>query len=125
MDLNKQIEYWISTAEDDLGTSDYLLAGKKVLQGLFFCHLTIEKAIKANVTRCTGNIPPKSHNLAHLIGLTDIELSEDDRDFCAILMSYQLEGRYPEYYPKPPSLEKANEYFEKTKTLFQWLKAKL
>ncbi len=125
MDLIKQIEYWINTAEDDLGTSEYLLSGKRILQGLFFCHLTIEKALKAHVTRCTENIPPKSHNLAHLLGLTDLELSEEDKDFCAILMTYQLEGRYPEYYPKAPSLEKANDYFEKTKNLFQWLKKKL
>ena len=125
MDLIKQIEYWIKTAEDDLGTSVYLLTGNRILQGLFFCHLTIEKAIKAHVTSCTENIPPKSHNLAYLLGLTDLELSEEDKDFCAILMTYQLEGRYPEYYPKAPSLEKANDYLEKTKILFKWLKEKL
>jgi len=48
---------------------------------------------------CIKSIPPKSHNLANLLILTDLELSEDDKDFCAILMAYQLEGRYPEYYP--------------------------
>ena len=125
MDFKKQIDYWINTAEDDFGTSEYLLSGKRILQGLFFCHLTIEKAIKAHVTRCIKNIPPKSHNLANLLKLTDLELSEDDKDFCAILMAYQLEGRYPEYYPKAPSLKKAEEYFKKTRTLFQWLKTKL
>jgi|GEM_PF-6592994 len=25
-------------------------------------------------------------------------------------MKYQLEGRYPEYYPKVPSAEKINDY---------------
>jgi hypothetical protein len=40
-------------------------------------------------------------------------------------MFYQLEGRYPENYPKAPDLIKAKEIFTQTKILFQWLKEKL
>lgn len=125
MDLKKQIEYWINTAEDDLSTAELLILNKKYLHGLFFCHLCIEKAIKAHVVRVSNNVPPKVHNLAFLLGLTDLSLSEEDKDFCAILMTYMLEGRYPELYPSIPSIEKLNEYLLKTKILFQWLKAKL
>ncbi len=63
----KQIEYWIKSADDDIDTSDILISKDKILQGLFFCHLCIEKAIKAHVVRCTQLSPPKIHNLSFLI----------------------------------------------------------
>lgn len=40
-------------------------------------------------------------------------------------MKYQLQGRYPDYNPVLPDPEKAKDYYEKTKTLLQWLKEKL
>ncbi len=125
MDIRRQIEYWINTATDDLQTAELLIENKKILQGLFFCHLCIEKAIKAHIVSFTTEIPPKSHNLLFLIGKTNLEISDDDKDFCGILMSYQLEGRYPEYYPESPSKITAFEYLSRTKTFQSWLKAKL
>ena len=63
---NKQIEYWIKGAEDDLSTSELLIREKRILHGLFFCHLVIEKAIKANIVKVSGEVAPKSHNLIYL-----------------------------------------------------------
>jgi len=40
-------------------------------------------------------------------------------------ISYQLEGRYPEYYPKVPGKIKSEEMLQQTKILYQCLKAKL
>jgi len=125
MDTTRQIEYWINTATDDIQTAELLIENKKILQGLFFCHLCIEKTLKAHVVNFTKDIPPKSHNLLSLIGKTNLEISDEDKDFCGILMSYQLEGRYPEYYPESPSKITALVYLSKTKTFHSWLKAKL
>ncbi|MBI5538416.1 MAG: HEPN domain-containing protein [Bacteroidia bacterium] len=125
MDTKKQIEYWLNTAEDDLGTAELLINNNKILFGLFLCHLCIEKSIKAHVVRCTENVPPKSHRLSFLLEKTDLVLDESQLTICDTLMYYQLEGRYPEYYPKTPASEKANEILEQSKTLFQWLKSKL
>lgn len=60
INIDKQIEYWTTGADDDLLTAELLIREKRILHGLFFCHLVI-----------------------------------------------------------------VNEYFEKTKTLWQWLKEKL
>jgi HEPN domain-containing protein len=125
MDITKQIEYWIKSAEDDIETSDILISKDKILHGLFFCHLCIEKAIKAHVVRCTNDIPPKVHNLSYLLEKTDLVLSEDQLLFCDTLMYYLLEGRYPEFYPKIPAKTKSEDILIQTKELFQWLKAKL
>ena len=79
--VSKQIDYWINTGYDDLNSAELLIVNKKILHGLFFCHLSIEKAVKAHVARCTSDIPPKSHNLSYLLVKTDLILSEADKDF--------------------------------------------
>lgn len=65
LNIQKQIEYWISNAESDLETAKLLISNNKILHGLFFCHLVIEKALKAHVTKDTNEVPPKSHNLIY------------------------------------------------------------
>ena len=125
MDIKKQTEYWITSAEDDLATAGLLIRNNKILFGLFLCHLCIEKAIKAHVVRCTFNVPPKIHNLSFLIEKTDLDLSESQLLLCDTLMFYQLEGRYPGFNPRIPSKIKSKEILMQTKDLLQWLKEKL
>lgn len=125
MDLQKQIDYWISGAEDDLLTADILIQRNRFLHGLFFCHLVIEKAIKAHVVRTTKNIAPRSHNLIFLSEKAKIEFEDENDIFLGVLMKYQLLGRYPDYNPVIPNKEKVQDYFNKTNELFQWLKEKL
>jgi HEPN domain-containing protein len=125
IDIKRQLAYWTNGAEDDLLTADLLIREKRILHGLFFCHLVIEKAIKAHIVKTLKEIAPKSHNLIYLSEKADLELDEDTQIFLGILMKYQLQGRYPDYNPVLPDIEKVNEYFEKTKTLLQWLKERL
>jgi HEPN domain-containing protein len=125
IDIEKQIKYWIEGADSALDTARILIKKKKYLHGLFFCHLTIEKIIKARVVKTTNQIPPKSHNLFRLLENTGIELTEEDAEFFGILMKYQLEGRYPDYNPQVPGKKKVKEYFQKTKEMLSWLKKKL
>ena len=124
-DLGKQIDYWTRGADNDIETAELLISGKKYLEGLFFCHLTIEKILKALVVKRTDVLAPKSHNLSYLSELSSLKLSIDQAQFMAVLMKYQLEGRYPEYYPKLPSIEIINDYFLKTKLLLECLKSML
>jgi len=125
MDVIKQTKYWIETAEDDLHTAEILINNRKLLHGLFFCHLSIEKAIKAHIVHFTLKVPARSHNLFFLIGLADLNLNDAEKDLCSLLMAYHIEGRYPDNYPVAPSMTRTKEIFTKTKTLLQCLKAKL
>ena len=125
LNIGKQIEYWINTAKSDLDTAELLIRESRYSHGLFFCHLTIEKGLKAHVVKTTDEIPPKSHNLIYLLELADIELDESDEDFLGILMKYQLEGRYPDYNPVIPTKEKVLEYLNLTKKMLIWLERKL
>lgn len=51
IEIQKQIKYWINGAEDDLLTAELLIQEWRILHGLFFCHLVIEKGIKAHVVK--------------------------------------------------------------------------
>ena len=125
IDINKQIDYWSKGAYSDIETAELLQTGKKYVESLFFCHLAVEKIFKALVVKNTNQIAPKSHNLIYLCELANIVLTEDDNLFMSVLMKYQLEGRYPEYYPKVPSNKTVNDYLCKTKTLLECLKRML
>lgn len=125
MNIQKQIAYWINGANEDLSTAQLLIGEKKILHGLFFCHLVIEKAIKAHVVKNTSDVAPRSHNLIYLIELTNLELTDETQIFLGILMKYQLQGRYPDYNPVLPEQEQALIYLKQTNDLLQWLNEKL
>ena len=125
LNIDKQIEYWIEGAKNDLDAAELLIKNGKFLHGLFFCHLTIEKAIKAFVVKETKEVPPRSHNLIYLSEKANLLLGEEFTMFIGVLMKYQLEGRYPDYQPEIPSFEVAKEYLTKTKNLLKWLENQL
>lgn len=77
------------------------------------------------VEKKTCQFAPKSHNLIYLCDLANISLPEDDNSLLSVLMKYQLEGRYPEYYPKVPPKKVVNDYLCKTKALLECLKKML
>ena len=62
IDIKRQIEYWLNGANDDLETAKILVERGRMLHGPFFCHLVIEKALKANVIKQSEEIAPRSHN---------------------------------------------------------------
>ena len=124
IDVEKQITYWITGATDDLKSAKILIESNRLLHGLFFCHLVIEKVIKANVVRQTGEIAPRSHNLLYLSEIANLVFDEDDEIFLGILMKYQLQGRYPDYNPNIPDKIKVKEYLIKTEKLLSWLQVK-
>lgn len=72
LDIQKQIEFWKSGALESFDTAVILLNKRKYLHGLFFCHLTIEKALKAHVIKEKKKFPPKTHNLFYLFYQTEL-----------------------------------------------------
>lgn len=42
MNLQRQIDYWVGNAKDDMVTSELLINNNRLLHGLFWCHITIE-----------------------------------------------------------------------------------
>lgn len=56
IDIKKQIKYWITGAFVDLESARILVEKNRLLHGLFFCHLVLEKAIKAHVVNRPVNL---------------------------------------------------------------------
>ena len=125
INIEKQINYWINGAEDDILTAELLIEKSRNLHGLFFCHLVIEKAIKAHFVKKNEIIAPKIHNLIYLSEKSEIEFDIEIKKFLGILMKFQLQGRYPDYSPEIPEQNIVNEYLIKTRELLKWLKQKL
>lgn len=125
INVNKQIEYWVHGATEDMESAKILIDKKRLLHGLFFCHLSIEKIIKAHVVKVTKAVAPRSHNLIYLSELAKLVFDQDDEIFLGVLMKYQLQGRYPDYNPDLPGEAKVRDYITKTEKLLRWLKKKL
>ena len=125
INVQTQIEYWIKGAIDDLESAKILIERERLLHGLFFCHLVIEKALKAHLVKITQEVAPRTHNLMYLLEKANMELSENEEVFLGILMKYQLQGRYPDYNPIIPDKLIIENYLEQTEDLLQWLRKKL
>lgn len=107
------IEFWLSQAEDDWSAVETLFKGKNYLQALFFAHLVIEKICKAIWIKYNdGNVPPRTHNVIHLLSVTPVELDDGRSEFMLSLNRFQLEGRYPDYLTKMHII--CNETFTKS-----------
>jgi len=97
--MSAKTEYWLELCEDDLLTAKALFQSKRYLHMGFFCHLTVEKALKAVIAHKTDEIPPRLHDLDRLAVLGGISesLSEEQLALLNKLTPLQIEARYPEY----------------------------
>lgn len=126
MDIEKQIEYWRRSSQEDFDVARELVAKGRFRHGLFFVHLAVEKALKAHVARVTADVPPKSHNLVRLAELAELCISDEMSMFLRRLNAYQLEGRYPEAFTRAPvSANSAEEIVSKATEMLEWLTQRL
>ena len=128
MKINEMINHWLEGAKDDLKTAKSLFASKRYHHCLFFCHLFIEKIIKALVVKKTKQQAPYGHNLVRLAELSGIEFSEEQLDLLAEITSFNIEARYNDYkrrFSKKATKKYAERYFKKAKDIYLWLKRKL
>jgi HEPN domain-containing protein len=96
MDIEKQISYWITGAEEDFAAARALFEKGHLRHCLFLAHLAVEKRLKAHVIRQTKDVPPKLHNLIRLAQIAKLKLQPQQEQFLREFGIYQLEGRYPD-----------------------------
>ena len=70
--IERQIRLWKLGAIAELKPVKDLLATGNARQALFWAHLSVEKALKAHVTRVTRKTAPFTHSLIRLVELTDL-----------------------------------------------------
>ena len=77
MDIQKQVDYWKTSSDEDFAAAESLLEKGHLRHCLFFAHLAIEKMLKAHVTRQTKDVPPRTHNLVRLAEIAELSLSPE------------------------------------------------
>jgi HEPN domain-containing protein len=125
IDIEKQVAYWREGAAEDWLVAVELVDLGRTRHGLFFAHLALEKMLKAHVCRVTQDLAPRIHPLLRLAERTGLALSEEQRAFLARFDRYQIEGRYPDLLPAPPSVEAARQELQQAEEVFEWLKRQL
>lgn len=121
MDIQKHVKYWLDSAAEDWEIAVDLVDRNKTRHGLFFAHLALEKAFKAQVCKETKDVAPRVHTLLRLAEKANLSLSPKQKTFLAEFDRYQLEGRYPENLMAPPDLEEAKTQMDKAREIYQWL----
>ena len=128
MDTGKIIEYWIKGSHEDYKTAQVLFASDRYAHSLFFCHLAIEKLLKALVVQKTKEHAPYEHNLLKLSELTGVSFTKQQLDTMDEINTFNIKGRYDDYkfeFYKRATKEYAEENLIHTSTLYLWLQKHL
>lgn len=89
-------ELWAAGARDALDSAEKLYAAQKFDHALFFCHLAVEKALKALHIVTKDALPPYTHDLLHLAAAAGVALTSDQDKILAEINTFNISGRYAE-----------------------------
>ncbi len=126
--MDEKTREWITQAEFDIETAEYMFQGGRYFYAVFMCHLSLEKALKGIYCETLQDVPPKVHNLVYLISKTGINPPETTGKFIVKLNEANIAIRYPE------SLENLQKAYTKnitqdiilnTKEALAWIKQQL
>ena len=120
-------EEWLTQANYDMDTADYMFRGGRYMYTVFMCHLSLEKALKGRYAEKLGKELPKTHNLLYLLEKMKLTLPEDLFDFISTLNRVSVPTRYPDDLQrilKDYDKKKTKEVLDQSKQVLQWLSAR-
>jgi len=116
---------WIKASDYDILSAEAMFKTKRYVYVVFFCHLSLEKLLKAVVCRVIQRIPPKTHDLLLLTKLSNLKIPTLHQLVIARLTAVSIPTRYPEdisKLTKQYTALVAQKYLKETKSLLKWLK---
>lgn len=119
--MNKAIEYWLKSSQDDLDTAKKLFNLKKYNHALFFLHLTLEKIIKGVYLLKKNEAPPLVHDLVILAEKAEIKILSDEKEKLAEISTFNIAARYDDYklkFYKKATKEYCQKWFKTGEKLF-------
>jgi HEPN domain-containing protein len=128
IDVDKIVNHWIETSDDDFNTMLTLYNSKSYGWSLFLGHISTEKLLKALYVKRFREHAPFTHNLYRLGELIGIELSDEQSDWLDEITSFNLNARYDDYkkeFYKSCTPEYTQDWIEKIKTIRTWIKEML
>lgn len=123
--LTEQIAYWQRSSAEDFAAARSLYAKKHYPQCLFFCHLAVEKLLKALVVQRTGESAPFMHDLRQLAARAGLKVDADRTRILEEIFTFNIVGRYADaklsFYRKYNRKVYAERYLTVTKDILVWL----
>ncbi len=119
---------WLTQADYDYQTAEYMFAGGRYAYTVFMAHLAIEKALKSIYQKKFSAIPPRTHSLIYFVNKTGLTPPEGIGKFLVKLDQASVATRYPEDLAKLQSVytqEVAKEMLAQTKEAIAWIKKTL
>lgn len=124
-DFKEQVRYWRESSAEDFRVAELLFERGYYSQSLFFSHLSLEKMLKAMVTKRTKKIAPYVHDLRYLARVAGIALNEENTRLLETISTFHIAGRYQdaklEFYKKYNDKETVKIWIKHTESLLQWL----
>lgn len=124
-EFERTIAYYRESADRDWGVASQLLGLKHYSYSLFFCHLVLEKLLKAIIVIKTDSAAPYSHDLVKLSELAGISVDEDMLFSLDEITKFNISGRYDDQklvFYKKATREFTEKYFKITEKIYLWLK---
>jgi HEPN domain-containing protein len=128
IDVEKIVNHWIETSDDDFKTMLNLFNSKSFGWSLFLGHISTEKLLKALYAKRFKKHPPFTHNLFRLGELIGLEMTDEYSDWLDEITSFNLHARYDDYnkeFYKLCTPEYAENWIDRIKTIRSWIKEKL
>lgn len=123
--LEKTLAYFQESSEKDWKMAQKLFRSKDYGYALFFCHLTLEKLLKAIVVAKTDKAAPYIHNLVQLARLADIKFDANTKNILKEITTFNIAGRYDDEkqaFYKKCTKPFAQKFFNVSGKIFSWLK---
>lgn len=128
MAMKREVENWLNSARYDLGVAKDMLQAGRYPYTVFFCHLAVEKALKAKVQEVTGKTPPKIHDLIVLVKLGGLTPPTELIDFIGRLGGASTATRYPmdlSELGRTYTREVVQEYLRQAEEAVEWIAKQL
>lgn len=115
----QHIQYWLESAERSWSTAQDLLKTEHYDACLFFCHLSLEKLLKALAVKVIQEPAPYIHDLAKLAQIARLELTEKQLQQLRTITTFNISARYDEvklaFYKQctPENIQKSTLRFQR------------
>jgi HEPN domain-containing protein len=128
IDVDKIVNHWIETSNDDFNTMLTLYHSKSYGWSLFLGHISTEKLLKALYVKRFKEHAPFTHNLYRLGELIGLDMSDEYSDWLDQITSFNLNARYDDYKKEFYQLctpDYTQNWIEKIKIIRLWIKEML
>lgn len=128
MKIEGLINFWVKSSEEDIKTAESLFRSRRYHHCLFFCHLFVEKILKALAAKVARKPAPYGHKLAKLAKLTEVAFTNAQLDLLDEITAFNIEARYNDYkfkFYKKATKNYTQGYLKKAKEIYLWLRRKV